>query len=120
MESELNRFRCNWQIRRNGKKFKANDLIELSDEQASGLISSGAISVAIDDVSQQSDKPDTHDELMSNVIDAITGLPSDVELFTEDGRPKVSALEMALNYDITAEERDAAWEQIVLQKSTDN
>lgn len=45
------------------------------------------------------------------IVVAIRGLDAgDASLWTKGGKPQVGALEVALGYEVTAAERDAAWE----------
>lgn len=50
------------------------------------------------------------------LLQAIAGLdPNDEEQWTKAGKPEVLALRAAMNMDITAAERDRAWEQYQAQ-----
>ena len=58
---------------------------------------------------------DDHDHIES-IVDAIAELPKSG--FAKDGKPNVKALQTILECDISAAERDAAWEQFQQLSST--
>ena len=52
-----------------------------------------------------------------SIEDAIRSLdPDDASLWTGDGKPQVRAIESVLGRQITADERDAAWEAVKAEK----
>ena len=57
-------------------------------------------------------------ERIAAIAEAIAGLdPEDKKLFTKAGPPRVNVLEKRLGYDITEDERDAAWELFLEKKA---
>ena len=57
------------------------------------------------------ERPDNREVLGEEIVDAIGKLEDgNAEHWTKGGKPEVRALEAVLNYDITAAERDAAWD----------
>lgn len=59
------------------------------------------------------------DDLMSDIVSKIDTLDAEGEDYTAAGIPSVPALEKALAYNITAAERNAAWDIYQSQKQGD-
>lgn len=93
--------------RARGKILEAGKEYELEDTDAKYLIQIGKAEVPGAD---NADTPLDSDRLAEIVL-AIDVLDSDnKDLWTGEGKPQVKAIENELGFDITADERDAAWE----------
>lgn len=79
----------------------AGDIVNLDDDEAKDLIDRGFVA-KIDG----SEADDAH--LVEAILDAITDLPDDA--FGKDGKPGVKAIEVILGENITAAQRDKAWD----------
>ncbi len=81
-------------------------IVEIAEE-LSPLVEAEAVEPA----QVVSKRPQRRQELMGEIVNAIDQLPTSTdELWTADGRPQVKALESVLDYDISAGERDKAFE----------
>lgn len=99
-----------------GEEYKEGQEITCSDETAKHFISRG---VAVNSADYkpakkpEEDNPNTNDDevSMQEIIEAISLLEEDnPDHWTADRRPQVKALEHVLGKDITAEQRDQAFE----------
>lgn len=99
-------------IRHDGKDYREGDLIPLSTEEAEALLEAGAIEAAGD--GKDDDAPDAGgDDPLAEIARAIRSLDRDnPELWTGSGKPRTDAIEAVIGRDISAGERDAAWELI--------
>ena len=80
---------------------KAGDIVNMDDDEAKDLIDRGFVTPAGDQTSD-----DAH--LVEAILDAITDLPEDA--YGKDGKPGVKAIETILGENITAAQRDKAWD----------
>lgn len=93
-------------IRHDGEDFEEGDLIKLSADAARPLLDMGVIG-------ENPARPTDDQARLDEIADAIRGLDRDnPELWTNSGKPQVSAIEAVLGYDISASERDAALEMV--------
>ena len=82
--------------------------IDIDDVEGSRLIEAGVAIRATD-----SDCAiDTDDEQLGAIIDAIAELPTTA--YGKDGKPNVKSLMSIVEFDITASQRDEAWQQFQL------
>lgn len=59
-------------------------------------------------------------EAINKIVEAINGLaPDDPANWTGDGKPNTGALSLALKDNVSAKDRDAAWEIILKQRDQD-
>lgn len=98
----------------------AGCVIELPDDEAKDLIANGYAEKYIP--KPKTPKPSADNSLppemarlakiKSAVEDMLTDKDLEADLFTSDGRPKVPALEKRLGFDVTSDERNAAYEAL--------
>ena len=86
-------------LRFDGVLYEPGATVSLPEVEARFLAGDGVVDLP--------SAPDRQAEIAA-AIDRLD--PDDRALWTKDDRPQVAALEAALGYDITAAERDAAWE----------
>lgn len=98
----MQKFKVNRTINHDGDLY-ADGTIELGSKAAAPLLANGAIS--------EIEKPEKLVNPGDIIVQAITGLdPADDALWTKDGRPDLKHLSELLHRQVTAAERDAAWE----------
>lgn len=115
--NDTKKYLVNWLLGHLGKEYSEGDSIELTAEDATPYLDCGVISDPDTIENPEGDKDQdknplelTAEERESAIEAAIKGLNKEnTELFTADGKPTVQAIEMSLDFDITAEERDTAW-----------
>ena len=105
------KFRITWPVKIDGQIHKPGDQdLELEPEQAAPAVASGSlvpVSVA------STSRPAIEAERLAEIRSAIDRLePGRKAHWTTDGRPEVAALKKTGLEDVTAEERDLAWETI--------
>lgn len=96
-----------------GDRFRAGQVVEVIDATAAWLIGQG-IAVAADGDTEV--EPDGRQDLIQAAIrDMLESDPNkeDESLWTKGGKPDVKALASLLGYEISAAERDAAWEAAI-------
>lgn len=93
-----------------GAYIEAGELVELSDEQADSLaehlvVHSADAEAPVGEADEAADKADA-------LVAAIGQLdPENHDHWTKAGKPDVAALEAILGRDISADDRDAAWQR---------
>lgn len=101
---------------------------DISKEEADNLIRIGVAEASpvdtttynppadiVDDIADKEKAmvPTDPQERLAAIAEASKGLdPDNAELWTKGGLPQVKAIEDVLGYDITAEERNEAWERV--------
>lgn len=92
----------------------AGDAIDLPKDEAERLIGLGHATAGVPATASAPARPKkpTGEALQADIVEAIGKLDrgEGSEDFTRDGKPVVAAIEKRLDYDITADERDHAWE----------
>lgn len=78
--------------------------VELDAKEARRLVDAGFAVLAESKVAINDSKA-----LIESIVDAIAELPT--AGFGKDGKPNVKALQGILEFEVTAAQRDAAWEQ---------
>lgn len=95
----------NCPLRRNGKDYGIGKTVTMPEKDAEPLLALGVIKPAAS--SAGSDGEVTREE----IIQAIGRLdPGNKDLWTSGGKPQVSAIEAVLGKQISAGDRDAAWD----------
>lgn len=82
--------------------FKPGQNVTLNPEEATRLLDA---QMAVVSVSKQTDSS----ELIESIVDAIAELPKSG--FAKDGKPNVKALQNILEFEVSAIQRDEAWQQ---------
>ena len=104
-------------LKHDGVLFQAGDTIDLDAEEDAAVIehltASGTITPhAVPDVAA------IPMERQAAIVAGIGNLdPEDAVLWSRNGAPRVDALEAVLGYDITADERNHAWEAYQAEKA---
>ena len=94
------------------REYAPGDPIDLDARDAEALLSAGVISAHPPADESGAEEPGPKEVDIDEVIDAIDHLdPDDPDRWTKTGKPQVVPLEDYLGYDISAAQRDAAWEQ---------
>ena len=89
--------------------YAPGEAIDLPDRDAAALLAAGAISPDAPVQIQDAALGLTGIDAILDAIDAL--IPTSETAWTKDGKPQVVALERALGYDISAADRDAAWDK---------
>lgn len=101
---------------RRGGKAHSKDTVDWADgdfteTQLKELQAESMLIVEIIEGEPEGNTDDQKEEKIASIVEAINNLPpDDVEAWTADGKPQVSALEKILEIKITASERDQAME----------
>jgi len=100
-------------LKYDGDNFSDGDLVDMSKEQAQGLIDAGVIGQATKPAKANKPakptKPEDQGALTAAIVAAVESMDKeDQSLRTGDGTPKVEALSTILGYTVSAAERDAA------------
>ena len=78
-----------------------NTLIELSEQEAQVLIKRGLVMAHLDNMPEANN-------LLEAIVDAIDDLPP--ESFGKEGKPSVKSIESVISQNISAADRDKAWQ----------
>ncbi len=102
--------RALWDIHHDGRRIAPGTTATLAEDTARALVDGGAAELA--DASVDTDDAATGDDRRSAILAAIAGLePGNPDHWTRSGKPEIRALAAASGLtDITASERDAAWQ----------
>lgn len=103
-------------VKHDGDRYAPGDPIELTDKQARPLLAVGAIKqVDVAPGTQPVVAPTDPVERIAAIKAAISGLdPKNPDLWNKDGKtPDVKVLETLLGWDIKAEERNQAMQELV-------
>ncbi len=94
------------------REYAPGDPIDLDASEAEELLSAEVISAHPPADESDVVEPGPKEVDIDEAIDAIAHLdPDDNDCWTKTGKPQVGPLEDYLGYDISAADRDAAWEQ---------
>ena len=109
----MRRYRLTCHYRHRGLRLAPGAVVELGPDEAARI---GA-ALAGSDSAQEAPAGDSRQT--DAIAEAIRALdPGAADAWTKSGKPDVRALEQRLGYDITAAERDAAWEQVEQERGS--
>ncbi len=88
------------------KEYAPGALVEITDDEAARLIGRGFVSA----IEQEKPTPaKTAAPSIEDIVEAIAGLDPTKD-YGKNGKPNVEAIEALLGVDITAAQRDQAWD----------
>jgi len=98
-------------IRHDGRDHAVDEVIDLDDKTAAGLIEAGAVDPgAIGDTGGGSVIPGDPVKRQLAIVEAIGQMDTEnADLWLRDGRPDASAIEEITGWKVTAAERNEAW-----------
>ncbi len=113
--SELNTYPVISPIRHNGKRYDPNDdhanMIELTEKEFATLQAYGCVGEGDAKTATQDEKPQLSDEQEAKLIEAFEGLDAEKD-FTKAGTPKVAAVNVLVDFDVTGEDIATVWEKL--------
>ncbi len=92
-------------IHHNGKEIKPNGTVDIKDEEAKSFIKRG-FAIA---VTKEAKVEETPSITIDDIVEVIAELDPKKD-FGKNSKPNVDAIETLLDVNITAEQRDKAWE----------
>lgn len=101
-------------LQHDGKRYEIGGAVTMEEEQARPLVDIGVLGEPTGAQTGGKNPPPPPDpDRQQKIIEAIGQLEKqNQELWTKDGKPQVPAIEEILGDNITAAERNDAWEQI--------
>ncbi len=118
------KIKANITLHANGKVYAPGSLVDLADEEAQRLLSRGFAENEEQEVVPHSPtaqgQPSPHKAVptIEDIVDAIAALDPAKD-FGKNGKPNVDAIEDLLDANITAAQRDEAWERFRQDQSED-
>jgi hypothetical protein len=109
----------------NGKVYAPGSLVDLADEEAQRLLSRGFAESEEQEIVPHSPTPQGQSSphqavpTIEDIVDAISALDPAKD-FGKNGKPNVDALEDLLDANITAAQRDEAWEIYQKEQAEEN
>jgi hypothetical protein len=92
-----------------GKDYAPGALVEISDDEALRLIGRGFAVAGQEKAAPASTSSKTAAPTIEDIVEAIAGLDPTKD-YGKNGKPNVEAIEALLGVDITAAQRDQAWD----------
>ena len=118
------KIKANITLHANGKVYAPGSLVDLADEEAQRLLSRGFAeneeqeTVPHSPAAQGQSSPHQAVPTIEDIVDAIEALDPAKD-FGKNGKPNVDAIEDLLDANITAAQRDEAWERFQKDQSED-
>jgi hypothetical protein len=109
----------------NGKVYAPGSLVDLANEEAQRLLSQGFAESEEQEIVLHSPTPQSQSSphqaipTIEDIVDAISALDPAKD-FGKNGKPNVDALEDLLDANITAAQRDEAWEIYQKEQAEEN
>jgi hypothetical protein len=119
------KIKANITLHANGKVYAPGSLVDLADEEAQRLLSRGFAESEEQEVvphsstAQGQSSPHKAVPTIEDIVDAIAALDPAKD-FGKNGKPNVDALEDLLDANITAAQRDEAWEIYQKEQAEEN
>ena len=118
------KIKANITLHANGNVYAPGSLVDLADEEAQRLLSRGFAKneeqevVPYSPTAQGQPSPHKAVPTIEDIVDAIAALDPAKD-FGKNGKPNVDAIEDLLDANITAAQRDEAWERFRQDQSED-
>jgi hypothetical protein len=109
----------------NGKAYTPGSTVDLADDEAQRLVSRGFAESGGQEATSNPPAPQSHGQqrkaapTVEDIVDAIAALDPAKD-FGKNGKPNVEALEDLLDANITAAQRDEAWDVFQKEQAGEN